>query len=134
MKLINLTPINSFKLDLIEFATNLAHITFSAIFALANKLGSDELRAALLPMDEWAVPAGIINWGIAYLAICLFLLKRPGWALGLMPSLGIVLTLLVATPAYYWPRYEAACYFLVPFYVALAVMLAKPGEALPPKA
>jgi hypothetical protein len=90
-----------------------------------NKLGSDELRVTLFPLDEWAVPAGIINWAIVYLGICLLLLKRSGWVIGLVPSLGIVMTLLVATPAYYWPRYEAACYFLVPFYIATALMLAR---------
>lgn len=97
-----------------------------------NKLGSDELRAALLPLDEWAVPAGIINWGIAYLAVCLALLGRKRWLVALVPSLGLVLTLLLATPAFYWPRYEAACYFLVPFYVSMVLLLRAPGASWRP--
>ena len=43
--------------------------------------------------------------------------------LSLAPSLGVALTLVVASPIWYWPRYGAVEQFLIPFYVAVLVLL-----------
>lgn len=93
-----------------------------------NKLGMQSIFE-FLPHDEWCLPAGLLNWLILYLAICLFLLRRPRLLLGLTPTIGLVFTLLIATPIWYWPRYEAAVYFLIPFYIATFIMLVKHREA-----
>lgn len=96
-----------------------------------NKFQNDRVRD-FLPLDEWSIPLGLINWGAIYLILCMFLLKRPLWALGFTPLIGLVMSLLVSTPIYYWQRYEAAGHFLLPFFIAMVIMLSrKPETSLP---
>ena len=47
------------------------------------------------------------------------LLNVRGFAVSLLPVLGLLATLLIASPIWYWPRYGAAAQFLIPFYVFL---------------
>lgn len=89
---------------------------------LENKLQSDKFYK-LFPQDEWSIPLGLIHWALLFLAMCLVLLNRGKWLLSLAPSLGLALTLVVASPIWYWPRYGAAVQFLIPFYVAVLVLL-----------
>lgn len=86
--------------------------------------GSDAVKE-LFPIDEWNIPLSLINWGLVYIAICLILLKRRSWTLSLVPMFGLIITLLIASPIYYWARYEAAGHFLIPYYIALFILLLK---------
>lgn len=94
--------------------------------AAQNKLGSDEARS-IFPFDEWAIPASWLNWAVVYLALCVGLLRRKRWLLSFVPTFALVFTLLIASPIWYWSRYEAAVYFLIPFYVGVIVMLLRSG-------
>lgn len=84
----------------------------------ANLIGSD-LAYDLFPYHTWSVPVGIVLWAVLYLAMCLVLLKAPGFLVSLLPVLGLLATLLIASPIWYWPRYGAASQFLIPFYAFL---------------
>ena len=79
-----------------------------------NKLGSD-LFYRIFPWDEWSIPVSWVFWALLYIALCLILLGRSSWLLALLPSFGLMATLVVASPLWYWPRYGAAVQFLIPF-------------------
>lgn len=87
-----------------------------------NKLG-DDFFYHIFPKDEWSIPVSWINWVLLYLALCLVLLGRSSWLLALLPSIALTATLVVASPIWYWPRYGAAEQFLIPFYLALVILV-----------
>ena len=43
--------------------------------------------------------------------------------LALAPSLGLIATLLLASPIWYWPRYGAAVQFLLPVYLMFFLLI-----------
>ena len=85
----------------------------------ANLLGADE-AFAVFPQDEWSVPLGWIAWALAYVCVVLALEKRPAWIVGLLPSVGLVLTLVMASPIRYWARYGMLLQVLLPLYALVA--------------
>lgn len=87
-----------------------------------NKLRYDSLRN-VLTQDNQTIPISIIFWAVLFLSICLCLSGRARWVIALVPSLALLGTLIVASPIWYWPRYGAAVQFLIPFYVALIIMV-----------
>lgn len=89
-----------------------------------NKLGHDSLRD-VFTQDNYSVPISIILWVLIFLSICLCLSGRKSWLIALIPSLALLATLVIASPIWYWPRYGAAVQFLIPFYVALVVLMMK---------
>lgn len=89
-----------------------------------NKLGHDSLRD-VFTQDNYCVPISIILWGLIFLSICLCLSGRKSWLIALIPSLALLATLVIASPIWYWPRYGAAVQFLIPFYIALVVLMKK---------
>lgn len=84
----------------------------------------------LFPQDEWSIPLGFIHWALLFLAICLVLLHGGGWLLALIPSFGLAFTLAVASPIWYWPRYGAAEQFLIPFYIAIIILLVQKNNGI----
>lgn len=89
-----------------------------------NKFGDNNLRN-IFTQNNQSIPISFIFWGLLYLSICLIMQKRTLWLVALVPSLALLATLIVASPIWYWPRYGAAVQFLIPFYVALFVLLGK---------
>lgn len=83
-----------------------------------NLLQADEARS-FFSIDGWFVPISWINWFMLFLIICLVISKRKGEILGLIPSVGIVLTFIVASPIWYWPRYGLIEQILLPVFVLL---------------
>ena len=83
-----------------------------------NLLGNDSLKT-LFPVNEWGVPIGMISWAILFLIICMAVKKDCLQIIALAPSLGLVITLVVASPIWYWPRYGVALQFMIPFYLLL---------------
>ena len=94
----------------------------------SNKLGTPTARE-LLPANEWSLPAGILFWAVVYLSACLLASGAPRLLLGLVPSWGLVATLLIASPIWYWPRYAFALQCLVPFYLVLFSLIGRAGQA-----
>lgn len=93
-----------------------------------NKFGGDNLRNAF-PKDSYSIPIGIILWAIVYIAICLALTGYARWIIALIPSLALLATLVIASPIWYWPRYGAAVQFMIPFYIAIVILLRKSIES-----
>lgn len=83
-----------------------------------NLFGSD-VAYELLPYNVWSVPIGVLFWLIVYLIVCLTIRGLLAPLLSLVPSVGLLLTLIIASPIWYWARYGAACQFLIPFYLFL---------------
>lgn len=78
----------------------------------------------LFPMDEWSIPIGWVFWITVYFTICACASKRGhSLVLAISPSLGLIATLLIASPIWYWPRYAFAVQLLLPLYLILFVWL-----------
>lgn len=93
-----------------------------------NLLGSDVVRSVFI-QDTWSIPVAYINWFVLFICICGFLRKRASYLLPIIPTIGLVIVLLVASPILYWPRYGAMEQFLLPFYVCWLLALFLPSHA-----
>lgn len=82
----------------------------------------------IFPTVSWSIPEGWILWAIVFLLFALLVRRRPSWGVALMPSLGLMLTLAVASPIWYWPRYGALLQMLIPLYLALLWLTFCPWE------
>lgn len=89
-----------------------------------NIFSSDTIRD-YLPINNPSIPIGVVLWLVLYLCVCLILLNKKSWLIALLPTLGLLATLLIASPIWYWPRYGAAVQFLIPFYLLLFYLLKK---------
>lgn len=85
----------------------------------ASNLLKNESLKKFFPEDEWSVPIGIIGWCLLFMVVYLSLNHRKKFLLTLAPSIGLLLTLVISSPIYYWPRYGAAVQFLIPVYLLL---------------
>lgn len=83
-----------------------------------NIFGAEEAREIFVT-DEWSIPLGYIFLGICFLSVSLLLNKQGKLLLCLSPSIGLFITLIVATPIFYWVRYGISAQFLIPFYLLL---------------
>ena len=81
----------------------------------------------LFPQDTWSPPAALFFWIALYLACLCALVRKKSWVLSLLPTLLLFVSMFIATPIAYWPRYVAAAYFLVPFFALLFYLLLKPS-------
>lgn len=97
-----------------------------AAYGIDGTKGIDnELARQLFPQDEAGIPVGAVFWAMLYLAVCLCLAGKARWLVALAPAFGLMATLFVASPIWYWPRYALAVQILVPFFVLLFYLIAK---------
>lgn len=89
-----------------------------------NLLGSERWKE-IFPMEDHAIPLGMINWLLLLLICFLIMRKKRNYLLALAPTFGLFLTLAIASPIFYWQRYEAAVQFLLPFYILVFLNLGK---------
>lgn len=89
----------------------------------------DVLRE-LFPSDGPSVPVAWIFWVVCFLALCCVLLGRPLRALALVPSLALMLSLFIATPIFYWPRYAASLQLLIPVFALMFFGLFRGGHLM----
>lgn len=87
-----------------------------------NLFGASEARS-FFPVDGHSVPIAWVFWLLLFEVLCCGLLKRRTLILALLPSLGLMASILLATPIFYWPRYAAALQLMIPVYAALIVFL-----------
>lgn len=81
----------------------------------------DTVFYKLFPNRGTVVPLALVDW-MAFFAVALAILAMDfRTVLALAPSIGIIATLLIASPYYYWPRYGMAQFYLMPLYLYLAV-------------
>ena len=80
---------------------------------------------SIFEIGDAPVALAILTWFV--FLIVLLIIKKQKWGLGLAiaPTLGLAITLFVATPYAYWQRYGLAQYYLVPFYIFIVVYLLK---------
>lgn len=89
-----------------------------------NLLGND-LACSILPYDNYSIPIGWLTWLLLFVSMVFALAKKAKWILPLIPSLALILSLLIASPIWYWERYAAALHFLLPFYIAMLFVIPK---------
>lgn len=86
-----------------------------------NLLG--DFAYVLFPVDGWSIPGGLIFWILLFVVVVLLSSGSASIILALSPSLGLVFTLLIASPIWYWPRYVAPIQILLPFYFMLLLVV-----------
>jgi hypothetical protein len=62
-----------------------------------------------------------VNWILLLTAFISVLKKKTLWLIALAPSTGVVVTLLIASPYYYWQRYGLTELYLLPLYLFLII-------------
>lgn len=82
----------------------------------------------IFPYTGKCIPIAYINW----LLVAIFIFTLFQWKidkmLALIPSLGLAATLIIASPIYYWPRYEFAVQLLIPLLILLIFYDLSPVE------
>lgn len=84
-----------------------------------GKYVNDPILTKIFPIEDPAIPIGIINWFVIILIILAIIVRQEVLLVALAPTAGLMITLIVASPISYWPRYAAAEQYLVPFYLVL---------------
>lgn len=120
---INSTEVNTFAVNIISGVPRNLYEEYSYELddlgiTCENLLVLDRFRS-IFPADQWSIPLSIIHWFIFWLAMLILLLRRPLNGLGLIPTLGLIASVVLASPIWYWPRYGAAEHFLIPLYIYL---------------
>lgn len=83
---------------------------------------TNDLLTKIFPATDAAIPIGVINWGIGLLFVFIVIKKQKKLLIPLAPSIGLIITLVVASPISYWPRYAAAEQYLIPFYTVFCIL------------
>ena len=86
-----------------------------------NLLQSDWFREVFPSVDIY-VPIGMIVWMIILAVIILVIDGKELLWIPLLPSIGLFLTLVIASPIFYWPRYAIALQYLLPVYLLLFLL------------
>lgn len=73
------------------------------------------------------ISLGIVTWVILFL-VCIVIIKRWEMMLPLAPVLGLLITLLIASPVAVWGRYGLAECYLIPFYFIVFIFALKGNE------
>ena len=76
-------------------------------------------RVKLFPYKSKCIPIGYAHWlliGLALLSLIRYNWKR---LVVLSPALGLMATLIIASPIYYWPRYGLAQQLLLPLFIIM---------------
>lgn len=71
--------------------------------------------------DEWSIPAAWIHWLIFYILLLLLFSKTHEYYAFLAPSIGVIITLFLASPIIYWPRYCALEQIMLPIYLLILI-------------
>ena len=73
----------------------------------------------IFPYRAKCIPVAYVHWILIGLA--LFALIRGNWRrlVVLAPALGLMATLIIASPIYYWPRYGLAQQLLLPLFIIM---------------
>ena len=83
-----------------------------------NLLQNEQFRE-IFPSVDIYIPIGMIVWIMILVGIFLAMDDKEILWIPLLPSLGLFLTLAIASPIFYWPRYAIALQYLLPVYLLL---------------
>ena len=64
---------------------------------------------------------GTVSWIMLFALLITIIRKEWSAMAALMPSVGLFITLLLASPYYYWQRYGLAEYYLLPVYIFIII-------------
>lgn len=67
------------------------------------------------------ISVAVVNWILLLTVFISVLKKKTLWLIALAPSTGVVVTLLIASPYYYWQRYGLTELYLLPLYLFLII-------------
>lgn len=81
----------------------------------------DSVFYKVFPNIGTVIPLPWVHWIILFAIMFAIWVKDFKTVLAFTPSLGVVITLLIAVPYYYWPRYGMAQFYLLPLYLYLMV-------------
>lgn len=119
-----------------NFKTGEIYNIDSSLLTILENLGIDATPKisnaniqSILSFDTYLFPIGLLNWGIAFLILCLILQKQKRVLLILLPSILLIATLLIASPIWYWPRYESVVEYSIPLFVVLYGYLFKKSSS-----
>lgn len=73
----------------------------------------------LFPLTGDIIELSIVHWTALFVFILALFTCDAGKIICLAPSIGIIITLLIASPYWYWPRYGMAEFYLFPVYIML---------------
>ena len=71
---------------------------------------------------------GLFVWLAVLIASYAVLKQKSVFVLGFIPCFGNLATLLVATPAAYWPRYMLIVYCMLPVFLCMIPVVGKDDE------
>ena len=83
-----------------------------------NLLRSDVWRN-IFAANEWSAPASWIHWFLLFVIIVIVLNNKKRYLPALAPSVGVIITLLIASPIMYWSRYYLLEQLLFPMYFVM---------------
>lgn len=72
-------------------------------------------------IDDTFISLSIVNWFIFFICLVLIIKKNYKFLISLAPSLGVIFSLLIASPNAYWQRYGLVEYYLLPVYVLILI-------------
>jgi len=73
----------------------------------------------------------VFTWLIFFLVFLIIKNRKWIWGIAIAPSIGLIATLMIATPHAYWQRYGLAQYYLIPVYIVSVFYLqSRKEEAL----
>ncbi len=76
-------------------------------------------------LNDKHISLAIINWFILFICLLAIINKKSVYITALAPSLGLFVSLLLATPNAYWQRYGLAEYYLLPIYIIILILIFK---------
>ena len=100
-----------------------------SMLGIATESFIGENAREALPLTSYSIPAGCTLWFSLFLALCFFAVGQGRFVLALVPLFALVVSLLVASPIWYWPRYVAALQFVLPCLAAMLISTFKCGDA-----
>ena len=95
-----------------------------------STLALSEKAAGMFPMNSWSLPISWLFWLLSYLFLAMLLTRNRLWILGIVPSLVLMVTLFVASPTCYWPRYGALLQLALPYYLLVLLILLQGERAM----
>lgn len=82
----------------------------------------------VIGLNAWSISGAVVFWLLVFSAVLLVSRGRPRFALPLLPFLLLYVTLFIASPIWYWPRYIVAAQFGLPVVLVVVARGLLPDE------
>lgn len=71
------------------------------------------------------IAIGILVWFMILVMVYASIKKQLSLILSIVPCLGVLITLLIATPTSYWPRYMLVIYYMLPILISIIPIIGR---------